>query len=136
MNDVNKADMVRQLMMACLYKSEEIEDDKHPDDAVIVVGIMNKFGFHPGRLKENRAKIKWLLDEMPDSFHRAKGGGWSFLNLCMDKHNTHWAEHRTMGDLIALAIGSKMGGYCLPREHWKSFPGGMPYVWFDTKGSE
>lgn len=128
----NKSQMVRDLMLKVLYKPEEVPDGKPPEDSVIVDGIMGKYAFHPDRIAAAKEKIRWLLDEMPDEFHKGKGGGWSFLNLCMDKHGTHWAEHPTMNDLICLGIGAGMAKWATGREFWNAMPGGMPYVIFDT----
>ena len=129
---MNKAEKTRELMKHCLFKDTELVDGKPPENAVIVEGIVNRFGFHPGRIAEKKDEIKELLDEMPASFHIGGGGGMSFLNLCMDKHDNHWAEHQTMGDLVCLGIAAGMAKYCLPRDMWNMFPGGMPYVQFNT----
>ena len=29
-----------------------------------------------------------------------------------------------------------MAGFCMPRDFWSAFPGGMPYVWFDPTFGE
>ena len=130
---MNKAEKVQEIITDCLFKDEEIVNDETPEDAVLVEGIVRKFGFHPGRLESHKEEIKELLDAMPAEFHAKEGGGWSFLNLCQDKDGEHWAEHPTMEALICLGIGSGMAKYCLEdRELWKVFPGNVPYVQFDT----
>jgi len=128
---------IQDIMMASLYKTEELEDkSKPPEDAIIVHGITQRFGFHPERIKEQRPAIKKLLDEMPIEFHRKHGGGgWSFLQLCLDKNGNHWGEHINMQDLCVLAIGSGLGEWCFPREIWPALPGGVPYVMFDTESA-
>ena len=129
------ADKVTDTFMDCLYREEEVADLKEgevPEGVVRVEGIVSKFGFHPGRLESHRAEVKAYLEEMPPEFHKATGGGWSFLNLCMTKGGEHWAEHPTMEKLIALGIGLKMASFLLPREMWDAMPGSVPYVQFDT----
>lgn len=96
-------------------------------------GITQPFILHPDRVKERKPQIAVILDQMPDEFHRSKGGGWTFLNLALTKAGEHWAEHPTIELLVVLAITSGQGGYLMmPRELWAAFPGGMPYVWFDS----
>lgn len=127
----NKAQRVREILMDSLFRDEEIPNGKEvPDDAVIVDGIMGKYGFNPQRLESHRTEVVEILKDMPDEFF-PPAGGWSFLNLCMDKSGVQWAEHPTMNDLCCLAIGLNLGKFLLPREMWKAFPGGMPYVGFD-----
>jgi hypothetical protein len=123
------AERVDATIKDCLFRDEEVVDGKPPADAVIVKGIMRNFAFHAGRLASHKADIAAMCDELPDAFHKSGGGGWSFLNLCMDKHGTQWGEQSEGEALIALASGTEQGGFMLPREMWSSFPGGVPYVW-------
>lgn len=132
MTEINKADKVRATLLKMLFEPEEIVDGKPPENAIVVDGIMTKYAFHPGRTEACKEDIRWLLNEMPDAFQLKKGGGWSFLNLCMDKHDVHWAEHPTMESLVCLGIAAGMASFPMPREYWKMLPGGMPYVVFDT----
>lgn len=116
------ADKVMEIAKDCLFA-----DGESMDNAVMVDGIVNRYAFHPDRIKAHADEIKELLLELPDEFQMAKGGGWSFLNACMDRHGNHWAEHPTMGMLFALgeAVGSVK---CLmPRDMWNILPGGVPY---------
>jgi hypothetical protein len=128
----NIADKVRAIVMDSLFKDGEVQNNVPPADAVIVEGIRGKMGFHPGRLESHRAEIAAILREMPDAFHKNSGGGWSFLQLCLDKNDNHWGEHVSMDELCVLAIGLKLGEWCLPRNMWMMLPGHMPYVMFDV----
>jgi hypothetical protein len=132
----NLSEKVTAVFMDCLYRDGEVGGSPEvPKDAVIVEGIMGKFGFHPERLESHREDVRGFLNEMPAMFHKDTGGGWTFLNLCNDKNNEQWTGfHRTMEQLVVLGLGLKMASYCMPRDMWKMFPGGMPYVMFDTKG--
>ena len=133
MNDI--AGKVNTIMLDSLFRDEEIAtwtEKALPSDAVMVDGITQKFGFHPHRLESHREEVRDLLLQMPINFHEATGGGWSFLNLCMDKTGHQWGEHTDMESLIVLAIGLKLGSYTFPRDMWKVFPGSMPYVVFDV----
>lgn len=121
------ADNVRSMMEKCLFAHDEIIDGKIPETAIQVQGIMNRFAFHPGRIKEHTEEIKDMLRQLPPTFSE----GWSFLNACMTKDNEHWAEHPTMDMLFSLGQATGNVACCLPREMWTMLPGGMPY--YQTK---
>lgn len=131
-----KAKRVREIIKDCLFTNEEIHDDPHRD-AVLVKGVASNFGFHPGRLGANKQAIRELLLQIPEAFFvvsEGGGGGWSFMNLCIDRDGNHWAEHRTMDELVCLGIGAGMAKFCIEdREVWKALPGGVPYVAFFTE---
>lgn len=130
---MNLSQLVDETVRYCLYLDEEIVDNKPPADAIIVDAITTKIAFNPVRITEKREVIREMLNEMDPSFHKQGGGGMSFLNLCNDKHGELWTGfHRTMAMLVALGIAAGMASYCLPREMWSAFPGGMPYVMIDT----
>lgn len=124
-----KAERVGEIVRGCLFTDEEVaEVAPEQPECVKVEGIMATLGFHPGRLQEHKDEIVELLDELPDEFKEGTGGGMSFLNACMDKHGNHWAEHPSMDNLFMLGIGIRRVMYCMPRDMWKVFPGGMPYI--------
>lgn len=129
-----KAERVNEILRDCLFTDAELEDGSLPEgqETVIANGILRKFGFHPERLRGHADEVKALLEELPDEFHKDKGGGWSFLNACMDKHGNHWAEHPTMDELFSLGQGLGMVKETVPRERWEILPGGMPYYIIDT----
>lgn len=124
-----KGEEVRELFKGCLFDDDE--PGGVPDDAIVVVGIMHKFGFHPRRLEESKPRLIEMLRDLPDEFMKDKGGGHSFLAMCMDRHGNHWAEHPTMELLMCMAVGAGLAKYSFPREMWSSLPGGMPYFHVD-----
>lgn len=127
------AERVSQIMKDCLFKDEELTPDGEvPSEAVIVAGIMNRFGFHPARLAANRDEIRELLEELPEEFHARGGGGMSFLNACLDKSGRQWGEHPSMDQLFSLGKAVGMVSCPLPREAWSVLPGGVPYYTVDT----
>jgi hypothetical protein len=130
---MNLATRVETVLKDCLYKDGEFEGDTPPADAVIAEGVISKFAFHPDRLASHKADIAALCNELPDAFQLKGGGGWTFLNLCQTKDGELWGEHRNCEQLVALAVASGQGGYPMPREMWNVLPGGMPYVYFDTR---
>ena len=124
---MEKAERVEKLFLDCLFRDEEIRDGI-PEDAVTVEGLINKFGFHPGRLASHQKEIEKELSDFDDKFYIGKGGGHSFLNLCYTKDGEQWGEHRNMEQLICLGVAVKKVQYCLPRDMWSMLPGGMPYI--------
>lgn len=123
-----KAEKVRELVLDCLNGKE--------DGALLVEGVIGKFGFSPEKIAAHKSEIRELLADMPDEFQMDKGGGWSFLNLCNDRHGEQWTGmHQTMDELVALGQAAGMAKFLMPRDMWAMFPGGMPYVGFDTRCS-
>lgn len=121
----DKAEKVRELMIDCLHGKQE--------GALIIEGIIRKFAFSPEKIALHKEEIRSLLDDMPAEFHIATGGGWSFLNLCNDRHGEQWTGmHRTMEELVALGEAAGMAKFLMPRDMWSMFPGGMPYIVFET----
>jgi hypothetical protein len=78
---------------------------------------------------EHEAEIADLLSQLPTEFQRSGGGGWSFLNACMDKGGGQWTGMQpTMDKLFMLGIAAGKAKWLMPREMWDILPGGMPYV--------
>lgn len=69
-----------------------------------------------------------MLADLPDEFMQEKGGGWSFLNMCMTKDGEQWGEHPNMEELMVLGCGLGLMKLQLPRAVWSSLPGGVPYL--------
>ena len=120
------SEAVQAVFLDCLFKKEEIVDGKPPSDAVIVEGVVQKFGLHKQRLESHRSEVAELLAELPDEF--SKGGGWSFLNMCNTKDGVQWGEHRNMEQLMVLGVWLGLMRFAFPRDMWIVLPGGVPYV--------
>jgi hypothetical protein len=117
-------DNVHSIFMNCLYESGE-----NTDNHVLAEGVIQKVGFHPGRLQQHKIEILEMLASLPDSFKKTGGGGMSFLNMCEDGLGNQWTSlHQRMDELVCLgsAIGSV--SFAIPREYWSTLPGGMPYI--------
>jgi hypothetical protein len=73
-----------------------------------------------------------MLLQLPDSFQKDSGGGYSFLEACNNKDGNQWTGlHLRMEQLFSLGIATEQVSYCLPRENWSILPGGMPYLVVD-----
>lgn len=115
---------VNEIFLKCLFDKGE-----NHDKYTIGEGVKLKVGFHPGRLKENETKISEMLNELPSSFKKSGGGGWSFLNLVEDKNGKQWTDlHERADQLVALGTASGKMSYLMPRDMWRNLPGGMPYI--------
>lgn len=115
---------VEEVFMDCLFKEGE-----DTTNYVKAEGIMATIGFHPERLDGHREEIEAMLTELPDEFRESGGGGWSFLNACMDRHGNQWTGlHQIMDQLFTLGIAIDKVEYQLPRDLWSALPGGMPYL--------
>src|SRR5258707_12399526 len=113
---------VEEIFLVCL-----IDDGEDTTNFVAAEGIIDKVGFHPGRLESYKAEIGLLVDELPDKF-KSKNGD-SFLAMCNDKHDNQWTGlHRRMSQLLQLGLATGRIEYGLPREYWRFLPGGMPII--------
>lgn len=118
------ADAVTALFIYCLLK-----DDEPKEGAILGECIRGQFAMHPGRVAERSEEIGLLLAELPDEFQANGGGGWTFLNACIDRHGNRWTDMQTTMDfLFCLGFAAGKARWLLDRAMWRAFPGGMPYV--------
>lgn len=120
---------LKEILMDLLFTEAEVAEPGATDRAVKATGIMVNMGFHPDRIDKHRSEVLEMLRELPDEFMSHKGGGWSFLNLCVDRHGNQWADlHQTMEELMLVGLAMGYVQYVLEdREMWGAFPAGMPY---------
>lgn len=115
---------VTEIFNDCLFR-----DGEDTSEHVPVKGIMNHIGFHPERLESHREEIIAMLAELPEEFQQSAGGGYTFLNVCEDRHGNQWTGFQLiMEQLVLLGIGLDLVEFTTPRDQWKAFPGGMPYL--------
>lgn len=121
---------VEDALRDCLYDEYEMQAAEHrpPEDAVIVEGVVNKFGFHPERLESYRDQVREWLNALDDKFRADGGGGWSFMRMPFDEKERQWGEQRTADFLLCMAIGLDLAKFAAPREVWQSLPGSVPYI--------
>lgn len=101
-------------------------DDKA--DEVNIEGITHTAVFHRGRLEKHKSEVFAMLLELPAEFMVSGGGGYSFLNACMDKNGRQWTGvHFMMEKLFMLGLAIGKVKLLLPRSVWPALPGGMPY---------
>lgn len=119
---------VNNIFLDCLFRQGE-DHTNH----IRVTGIASDFGFHPERLESHRQEVVELLDELPDQFHEKTGGGWTFLNGCVDKDGDLWGQHLSVEQLFCLGVGLGIVKECLPVEMRITLPGGVPYYMILSK---
>lgn len=73
-----------------------------------------------------KTQIDALLRALPDNFLLEKGGGWSFLNGCVDRDGILWGEQSNVEALVCLGIGVGSASWVM-KEFASSLPGGVPY---------
>lgn len=118
--------------------SEDLESNKEKilnnPNTVIVEGItLKNVVFDKTKVEEHKETIRKFLEQIPHQFHQNSGGGWSFLNLCINKDDEQWTGfHSTMEMLTIIGIAAGFVSYTLPRDLWDALPGGMPYITINT----
>lgn len=139
------ADNLNEVLKYVMFKEDEVKMVNGKPvttvEPVVVVGIVNSFGFHPGRLHERVRDVRTMLTELPRDFFVGGGGGWTFLNLCMKADGTQWTGlHAQQEALACLAIGLGLGQWVPEdRQLWNATPprgAGVPYVQFDLGGKD
>ncbi|MCK1999804.1 hypothetical protein MZM54_00220 [[Brevibacterium] frigoritolerans] len=122
------ANEVEKVFFDCQYREEELTNGKVPDNAIVVDGIIHKFGFNPNRVKTNKEEIKHFMNELPETFKE----GWSFLNICFDKNGNQWGDDRIGEQLVVLGLAAGYMEYPAPKEMWPMLPGSVPYIIVNT----
>lgn len=89
---------VEAIFKDCLAESDE-------KIRQIISGVRIKAGFNRDKVTANRDNILSMLSCLPKEFHAFKGGGWTFLNLCVDADGRQWTDFHQMCDmLVCLGI--------------------------------
>lgn len=117
---------IEEILVDCLIKeSDNVNGECLPyNEFTVVDGIVNKYAFHKNRLESYRDEVQNMVNNLCPELKE----GISFLNMCMDKDNNQWGEHRDCENLLCLAIGLDILAYPLPKEVWAFLPGAMPFI--------
>lgn len=116
---------VEHIFFECLTESM-----RETNDAIIIRGVNITPAFDRERIAARRDDIIAMLEQLPDTFHVGFGGGWSFLNLCIDRNGEQWTDfHRVCDNLMCLGMAIGAVEYTVKqRDIWRAMPGGMPYI--------
>ena len=95
----------------------------------IVHGVRKRASFDREKVEAHEEEIMQMLMQLPTQFHRPGGGGWTFLNMCIDRDGNQWTDLHDMQDKL-VCLGRAIGSveFLMPRDWRKVFPGGMPYI--------
>lgn len=127
------AEAVNRIFIDCLSGDSGLVDNP---DVLVIEGIINRFALSKVKVEIHRKDIKDLLTELPLQFFPSLmggAGGWSFLQMCVDRNDDQWGEHSNMEQLCVLGLATDMVHWCAPRNLWSMLPGGMPYLLVDTE---
>lgn len=119
---------IHDIFHDCLFR-----DDEDHSKFISAEGLTVKVGFHPERLNSYADEVHEILLNLPDSFQEGKGGGMSFLYMCMDKEEEQCMEQPTAQELMLLGLGTGWVTLPLPRALWSVLPGGVPYVMVNSE---
>lgn len=129
---VNAPEILTAAKVDELFDASLFKEGENTDGAILTEGIVCRFGFHPDRVKGILPELVKLLDELPDEFQSTAkgekmGGGYTFLNACLDKDGRQWGEHTHVEKLVCLGMANQLVEYTFPRSMWGALPGGLPY---------
>lgn len=128
---------VEQTFINCLSGHTDLTN---PDITIMVEGIVTKVAFSRAKIGIFHETIRDYLMQLPAGFlvsgkdYEGAVGGWSFLQMCVDRDENQWGEHPDMERLCMLGIAAGMIKWCAPRPFWSALPGGMPYLVIDPEG--
>jgi len=123
---------VGEIFEDCLYKGEK-PNCETSEDTIVVEGVVHNFAIDLSKLEKHADRVAELLGYLPTNFHKSGGGGWSFLQMCDDRNGVQWTGfHMRMEQLLVLGIALKKARIQVPRDMWKVFPGGVPYLVVDV----
>ena len=123
---------IHDMILDCLFKEGE-----PTDKFVAASGVVGNFGFHPDRLASYKPKLAEMIGDLHPAFLKEVGGGWTFLNLCMDKNEHTWTDSQRVADeFLCLCVGNNLAQILIPRDMWSMLPGVVPYVVFSKEGFE
>lgn len=96
----------------------------------VVKGVNMSAAFDEQKIEAHKEDIIAMLMQTPKVFHASGGGGWSFLNLCIDSNGKQWTDfHLILDQLVCLGLAIEAVEFTIKqRELWQCFPGSMPYL--------
>lgn len=132
------AKRISEILDDCFFTEAEMSIDLGGEkrDHIAAQGLRCMVALHPGRVAKHKEEVKKILSNLGDEFMIEKGGGTSFLNMCMDKNGNQWGEHPDMDELVMLGVACGFVSFPIPKDLWMTLPGGMPYIAVDLRDKE
>lgn len=97
----------------------------------VVKGVCIGAAFDRDKIEAHEDEIFQMLMQLPAEFHTpCGGGGWTFLNMCIDRDGNQWTDfHQIMDMLVCLGLAIGAVEFLFKqRDLWQTMPGGMPYL--------
>jgi hypothetical protein len=124
------AENVERIFFDCLMPENLTDEQIEKIKFISTEGVSIGGDFQVKELNKHRQRITEMISQLPETFLQHEGGGWSFLNLCLNKDGQQWTDSHEVCDMLVclgLAI-DKIEFNIKDRSKWWSMPGGMPYV--------
>ena len=116
------ADNVEAMHELCLSNAENL-------GSFLVEGVKNAYWYDKRKIERHTKGIIEMLMQLPKTFRKSSGGGWSFLQMCMREDGIQWTGlHVTVEKLMCLGIACGKMEYLLSKDMWKVLPAEMPYL--------
>lgn len=117
------AERIHEIFHDCLFREGE------PHEVFLPArGLTMNVGLHPQRTESYADEIHSILLNLPDEFQEKSGGGYTFMNMVLDKDGNHCMEQMTAQELLMLGLATGWACTPMPRELWAVLPGGVPYI--------
>lgn len=123
--------LVECIFLECLFKHEELlPGNLPPSDAVIVTGVVNDFGFHPGRVALHKEQIANWVNVLP-IYQTCEGNAEDemilFGSACRDSDGFQWTDyHQRVEQLLSLGCAAGILKLMYQKAIWAMLPGGLP----------
>jgi hypothetical protein len=102
--------------------------EQQSDQITMGQGIIMDIAYLNDKLEKHKKDIQSMLKQLPSQFMLKEGGGWSFLNACLNKDGIQWTgDHSTIELLITLGNAIQCVEFQFPKTMWHVLPGGVPY---------
>ena len=62
------------------------------DKTFVVKGVNMSVAFDTQKVEAHKEDIIAMLSQTPTEFHISGGGGWTFINLCIDINGNQWTD--------------------------------------------
>lgn len=121
------AENVHNTFEFCLYQNGD-----SVDDVVDCSGVLGKVYMNQSRVWLVKSDIISMLDKLCDKYRSTNG--YSFLNMCEDKHGRRWTEYyQIVDELVMLGLAIHKVSFAASKSRWDMFIGGMPHIVIDQK---
>ena len=142
--------LVSETFDICFINDDQlVEIEANPTNCKQCESVMGPRHMRIDKLEENRERIVSWLSALDDAYRRSVGGGYTFLNMCVDRDGQQWTGfHMVQNQLVMLGNGIGMCSILYIKDFIRNampdlsdteldefveqqglaLPGGMPYI--------